>query len=339
MVGFQVVVAVLAAAGLSDAAELKVSYRKYCIRYFGSVRADVDLATTVPQFNYNGSIPCPRKWAMPRVRGATLTFCPFPDYVKNPSGSMMEIEFSLRGMTSIERHLPVDDLSLRDILLTNGSMPGPFPNGATPAVLTYDTEKSTQFFPSWILNGTQASLYEDPTTRGNPKSGVFFSCQDLTKNDYPKERYCGWYQDYDAGCWISQTIPFSMQGAVNYSITFNNNEATVKLWTTSEWYQNDSYTGANTTAYVEFGGTRSLPSVTDYDYWRNSETVYEVEKENVNSMKWETDDNKLPVFINNTATKETYAARNQTFSTNSSPPTIIPLSLYLIIALAASWVL
>ncbi|KPI40350.1 uncharacterized protein AB675_7620 [Cyphellophora attinorum] len=311
------------AASTHAANDIILNQYQYCIRFFGSLSVDLEIADGVAERNYNDTIMCPRSMSFPTVSGASLDICPPTDSLgspDNPSTLSAELRFS---HTSGELTDPVDDLRLQPQLVTNGSVRGPFQNGGTPAIIAFDEARTAKDGPdTWTINGTQNALIEEPDIEDRTQN-IYFGCR------YPNSRYyCGTYEDLhsdNGGCWNSQTFLFNMKNALNFTYRFSNNEASVEIWASSEYFLprreagtiDGAATGTNTTAYVVFGGTRRVPTVTDYDFWKNTELTYEQEVEdNVRRerMSFVRGVDGLPVLVNETDSGEEYASGNGSYS-------------------------
>jgi len=300
------------AVSVARSDDIVLNQFEYCIRYFGSVSASLTLPKDgVPQYNYNGTIRCPTEWSFPTIKGATLELCPpsSASYDKPSDGIAIAATLSFRGQISEELDRPIDALVLRDLLITNGSVQGPFSSNGKPAVLEPGQAPiSSELLPTWTINGTQDALIDT----GDHKAGFDLDCNNLQGKQ--KYQYCGFAQDEDdGGCWTHQAFSFSMKTPLNFTILFNNHEADVWINVTNP-YNNSALT---TAVEIKFGGTRDLPSVVDYDFWTNSEQVYEVYKNEESKMEFQPDKNKMPVFWNNTRSGEWYATVNQTYSQTS----------------------
>jgi hypothetical protein len=287
---------------------------QYCVIYFGSIEATLYLPDGgVPEKNYNGTATCPRKWEFPTTVGATFQLCPpFGGAYTDESRDHIALDatLSFRGAGQIEISRPVDYLMLRDLLITNGTVTGPFSAGGTPAVIVEDKAQSDLSRTTWTINGTQGAVI-DETLGGN----VFFSCQNLTPEQLGL-RYCGNDLDQqDGGCFFNQMFRFNMQLPLNFTMTFTSTRATVDLFAEMPYNK----TAFNSVAQVSFTGTTDFPSVTYYDFWNNAEKTYEQYQLLYNKyIKLVPDKNGLPVFWNDTDTGEWYATSNQTFSKPSA---------------------
>jgi hypothetical protein len=321
------------------AAETVLNQYQYCIKYFGAIKADLDLPRGAVNKNYNGTITCPLDWSFPTERGATLTICPTSSngFSEPSDGITIDIELSFQPKTG-ELSRPIDGASMRDLLVTNGTVKGPFTNGGTPAILAEDPERSTQFVPVWTINGTEQSMINNKNnkTRGE---GFYLSCNNFDRSKLTK--YCGFFQDtQEDGCWVDTTFQWTMEGPgrVNYSIRFSDSTASVEFWTRQEHFRTSdgSPTGFFEEAYFVFGGDRNLPSVVDYDYWTNSFSDYETEKENLNDFHFQADDQRFPVFVNKSTRAEMYSTRNGTYTNRSwALTTHVPLVTVVITTICA----
>ena len=296
--------------GASSASSRPLNQIDYCVRYFGSIEADLQLPKeAVPQFNYNGTIRCPTDWDFPVLEGATLTLCPpfnglYTDEDKDHIA--MDATLSFRGQSSQLLDRPVDALRLVNLLITNGSVPGPFTKNGKPAVLARDEAASNSVTSTWTVNGTEGAII-DPSAR----PGVYFSCGNLPES-WRSGKYCGVGQDSDGGCFHDQQMRFNMSTPLNFSIRFSPFQASVDL----SGHNPYNRSGFESSARIRFEGTTNLPSVVDYDFWRNSEMVYEVYQGYRNQIRLVADDKGFPVFQNLTPSGEWYATVNQTYKVN-----------------------
>ena len=302
-----------------DPDDIVLNEYQYCIKYFGYVQLDVELPDSVPDYNYNGTQLCPASFELyPGISGATLEIC--PPYSSDQDGMALSASLIFQPMDG-QLDGPLDYLELTPTLITNGSVPpAHFEGNGIPATLAKDIHESDPLIPVWTINGTQAALTDYPDITDD-NQGVYISC------DYPGSNiYCGGYEDiHDAvtgGCWRSQSIPFNMQTAMNFTFRFDMNEATVEIWVESEYVTYlGNRTGANTQAYLKFSGGKQLPSVVDYDFWENSQSDYEVESgymEERKDMKLEEDEAGMPILVNRTDSGEWYDSANGTFSTQKA---------------------
>jgi len=320
--------------GVAEAAapEIVLNQYQYCIRYFGGISADLDLPRGAVQKNYNGSVTCPLSWSFPTERGATLTICPISSNIfSEPSdGITLDIELSFLPRNG-ELSRPIDGVQLRDLLVTNGTVKGPFTNGGTPAILAEDPDRSTSLLPVWTINGTEQSMINNKNNRTRGE-GFYLSCNNFDRSKLTK--YCGFFQDsQEDGCWVSTSFVWSMEGPgrVNYTIRFSDSTASVEFWTRQEYFRRSdgAPTGFFEEAYFVFGGDRNLPSVVDYDYWTNAMSDYENEKADLNDFHFQADDQGFPVFVNRSTRAESYSARNGTYQNRSWGSTIsVPSAIY-----------
>jgi hypothetical protein len=288
-----------------------VDYKKFCIKYFGSILADVYVANSVPERNYNGTLPCPRSWKLPEIVGATLNFCPYPDSVDNPNGAVMDIELSFRGKKGFQPFRAIDAFLFNNFLVRNDLSRRPIANDGAAAGIAYNTNTSTSGVPMWIISGTQASLTQYPTTESS-KAGGYFSCADAGGT-----KYCGVAQDdVDGGCWSSQIFKWNMKNPLNYNVTFDGQRATFVITAEDEWKPNGRSTDTSTKADILFSGGRLLPG-RNLGYWGNSETTFDEEFEAYTQFHWEVGDRNYPVFVNRQLSREWYSTSNGTFSTNA----------------------
>lgn len=306
---------VSASSAFEDPSTILLANRaSVAISYFGSITAEVFLASTVSETNFNGTIVCPREWDLGTLDGAHLRLYPgvidsFDDTpypgLEEGGGLAMRAEL-LANRWNGGMSYNIDGVNMRDILITNGSTLGPFMNSGTPAILAPDPEKLANnpwfSFPVWTINGTQSAFVVAPKS---PES-IFLNCGNSRHRGY-----CGYFQDTKRnGCWYGQDFDFGVdEQPSNFSIRFSNNEATFDMWVESEF----NSTGVNSVAHIVFKGNRHLPSITDYDFWRRSPLNYELAREYVNDMKLEADESNMPVFRNDTSTQDWWATVNGTF--------------------------
>jgi hypothetical protein len=323
--------AVLSLSQLTAASDIILNQYQYCIRFFGSVSAEIELPDAIPTRNYNDSITCPTQMRLPAVSGATLDICPPTSSLSSPDNpSTLSAELRLQAIAG-QLDPPLDHLRLQPQLITNGSISGPFQNNGAPALIAFDEARTARdISPTWTINGTQASLIELPDV-DDRSQGVYVGCFYKGSN-----YYCGTSSDLDApdgGCWRDQQFLFNQRAsAMNFTFRFSNNEASVEVWTSTEYFlpRRDSGTvdgvgtGTNTSVYMIFGGNRNVPSVVDYDFWEMAEMDYEVEIANAEMRKGMVlvkGIDGLPVLMNDTGRGgdgESYAAGNGSYSEQES---------------------
>jgi hypothetical protein len=265
----------------------------YCTRYYGSVKADINLEGVVQEYNYNGTILCPDEFELPNypnyLQGATLDICPPLDYDNEVAALEVRLSYS---DTSYVLSGPIDNLDIHDILITNGSVTQAFENNALPAILQWDEANGNLVRPTWTVNGTQSALSSAPDA-DDYTQGVYFDC-DYNGFDY----YCGNGGDEDdGGCFLRQSFYFNMQSRMNFTIRFSDGEATFEIWAEQEYWNAKAPTGKYTKAYVSFAGNRQLPSIVDYDFWENTMSNYETEQEFLSTrmnLRWEADEQNMP---------------------------------------------
>jgi hypothetical protein len=319
--------AVLSLSPLTAASDIILNQYQYCIRFFGSVSAELELPDAIPPQNYNDSVTCPTQMRLPTVSGATLDICPPTSSLSSPDNpSTLSTELRLQAIAG-QLDPPLDHLRLQPQLITNGSMSGPFQNGGTPAMIAFDEARTARdVSPTWTINGTESSLIELPNA-DDRSQGVYLGCFYKDSN-----YYCGTSSDLDAsdgGCWRDQQFLFNQRAsALNFTFRFSNNEASVEIWASTEYFlpRRDSGTvdgagtGTNTSVYMIFGGNRNVPSVVDYDFWEMAEMDYEIETANEEMRKGMVlvkGSDALPVLMNDTArggNGESYAAGNGSYS-------------------------
>jgi hypothetical protein len=320
-----VAAALLAALhGVDSASSTPLNQYQYCIRYFGSVKAKLELPKeAVPEFNYNGTIRCPTSWDFPTIEGATLQLCPpfnglYTDEAKDHIA--MDATLSFRGQIAQQLNRPVDALRLVNLLITNGTVPGPFTKNGKPAVLARDDAASNLVTTTWTINGTEGAII-DPSTR----PGVYFSCGNLPESQR-FGAYCGVGQDSDGGCFHDLRMVFNMSTPMNFSMRFSPSQASVDMTGRNPYNRSDFESFAT----VRFEGNTQLPSVVDYDFWRNSESVYEVYQSEQNRIRLVPDDNGFPVFQNLTSSGEWYATANQTYKANGGARSVAMMNTALL---------
>jgi hypothetical protein len=308
----------------------------FCIRYYGSVSAEVDLPDTIPTYNYNQTTICPRSFNFPNLSGATLTICPPSSSLSDDDPVAISAELRFRDVSG-ELTGPIDNLRLSPRLITNGSTVGPFASNGKPAIIAHDPgHEISSLSPVWTINGTQAALTDSPDADDRTNS-VYFGCR-YEHSPY----YCGGFEDRhapDGGCWDSQWILFNMHDPLNFTYRFSNDEASVYLWARSplalsddEAEQGRNIESNSSSVYIVFGGNREVPSVVDYDFWTNSESDYEIETTFAaerQGLNFELGDDGGPVFMNETkqgGDGEGYAVGNGTaVSESAAPPISQPL--------------
>jgi hypothetical protein len=311
----------------------------YCITYFGSVQGTVTLPQgPVPLRNWNGTATCPLYWSFPALEGAIFTLCPHGStdgYWSKPSdGVAVDVTLSFRGdLTETLLH-SIDRLFLTNLLITNGSVAGPFTAGGRPAVLAKDAGRSTAALPAWIINGTQeAEIYAARS------EGVYFDCNNLT----PAERYqyCGDFYDINkGGCWSSYQFQWNMTNPLNFTFEIFGNSAIIDISSANDY----NGTGQNIVATIHFEGTTLLPAAGNTVFWNNSGVTFVQYQENANAFELVPDQEGLPLFLNNTKTGEWYDSSNQTYSVRSGSdlgvriPSGLQVLILAVVCVGASYV-
>lgn len=285
----------------------------YCIRYFGSIRASVDVADAVPEYSLHNEFRCPRTWNFPSTRGAILELCP-PYLLSRPAFKGQAMMASLKfGDTYLDR--PIDGLSFSNMYITNGSVPGPFANDGQPAVIVQDPGASgAARFGAWFINGTETAFVEAPD--GDDRTWVvYLNCYDFNSTD----RFCSYEYASSgvtgpiSGCWVEQAFYFNMETPLNFSIWFDYWDATVDIWSESEYIANYAGTGSTSKLTLHFRGNRPLPTVTDDEFWDNSPLTYEAVVATMHqTMEFRRDDQGFPLFWNRT-NENWYSTRNGTY--------------------------
>lgn len=289
---------------------------KFCVKYFGSVEVLLKLPQESPSKNYNGTVDCPLEWHFEGTKGGTLTICP-PSYglwweeKKDNINLDVELRFSNGAVT--ESYKPIDNVLLQHLLITNGSITGPFSSNGTPAILAPDKKPLvTQRFPTWTVNGTQRALIDSNLWR--TARGAYLTCDTLPDRGAPQ--YCG--DPYDIrqdGCWSRTQLGFNFTNPMNFTVRFSTAEATVDLWFEQAYTRYDGTSvGANQKVYMQFTGDRKLPDEDDLEFWDTSELNYTYEDINWNDIAFLPDEEGFPYFINDSTSgaKESYYTSNTT---------------------------
>jgi hypothetical protein len=300
------------AAALASAQSGPENSDHYCITYFGTIQGSVTLpAGPIPARNYNGTTACPLFWQFPAAPGATLVLCPAgtgDDYWAKPGDALaVSAALNLRGDESEVLSRPLDDVYLQNLLITNGSVAGPFTAGAQPAVLARDGARSTPAVPAWVINGTQAAeIYE------TPNQGVYFNCANLAPGQ--RYQYCGNFDDtHSGGCWSEYHFTWNMTQPLNFSIEFTSTSATMEISSANDY----NSTGHNILASLHFQGSTAIPPVADTAFWSNSFVNATQYQQHANAFQLVPDQEGLPLFLNGTKSGEWYDTANQTYSARS----------------------
>lgn len=281
---------------------------EYCIQYYGSIRANIELPDTVPQLTNDGEDLCFTSWppAYDERRGAVLRLCPPLTDSNRDSGSIMDLRLNF-GYTQNSNEFPIDSFTLQDIAITNGS--SSFASGESAMLAPHGDWRW-----DWSINGTGKAIQPNPNIE--TWEGVVLSCFNME----PDPRIvCG------GDCWSQQKIPFNTQ-EMTYTVLFSDEEAMVEIHAESEFED----TGANTIVDVIFRGDRKLPSMTDYEFWTHAKVLnYEALVAEQNSRTWAmmlgNDSQGFPVFGNKTKDSpfledddERYFSKNATYSVEQS---------------------
>lgn len=298
---------------------------KFCVKFFGDISAEVLVGEGWRGRNHDGTVQCPDRWAFPSMRGAMMTLCPpSPDGSSDSSLSDSPSTPGLAMVATLEFHAitgtfarPIDFFRLANFPITNGSVPGPWDKeGGAPAVLAPQAQEPGQSGPEWTINGTEKALL--PTTAGVPDLELYLNCTDLAPSQ--RDQYCGTREDTEAGgCWQGQWFGrFSGSAPVNFTVRFSSGEGSALVYVDAASKLGNGTDMGASTAIVRFEGGRELPSVVDYDFWRNSEADYEREAANINEMGFAPDHVGMPLFINRTQSREWYDTANGTFFVHDS---------------------
>lgn len=210
---------------------------------------------------YNGTIFCPLHWEFPAIGGAVLQICPPPEIygeIAKPSDGIA-ISVSMR-YGYVVRDMATTQLSLGDdVLITNGSVRGPFSFGSQPAVLVRDLTRDIP--DAWIINGTKGAIYDGD---GN---GVSCDCWSLS----PEQRHqcCGYTAlPPSIDCWSSSHIMWKSMNPVNFTVKFTGDSTTLDIASAND-YNN---TGQDILATVHFSGVAVIPAAGDAAFW-NFQTI------------------------------------------------------------------
>ncbi|KAF2752141.1 hypothetical protein M011DRAFT_498660 [Sporormia fimetaria CBS 119925] len=219
----------------------------YCIQYYGSITAEIELLETVSRFNNNDSISCPREWDFGRTQGAYLELCPTPYHPDRKKGSVIEVDLNFSPDPAKVSHPVSFRLWGGHSLITNGTYDGSVESNGEPAVLAADPDTwlsdRWQSNSQWTINGTGKAFTQTPSSTVSASSALL-SCLDLDNPD----QYCG------EGCWQAQRFVFTMGKTLNYTVKFSIGQAEVELVVEDEF----NNTGGNSVARFTFGGSRAL---------------------------------------------------------------------------------
>jgi hypothetical protein len=284
------------------------------VTYFGGVGAELIMPDTdnTPQRNWNDTEYCPNWWTFWPRSGAVFQLCPYlvsgPYEIQEASAMSVDLSFN---PDDLDRN-PLTSADLSNIFITNGSVRGPFAYDVTPAVISLEESENTEpvLYSTWSVNGTQeAFLTNDPSAT----SYVSFDCSKAYGDD--SGGYCGTFYDrQQGGCWSMQKFSLHNQTTTNFSVRFNNDLATVDIWTVQPWIDKNGTDLGDIQVHVKFSGKRDLPSITEYSFWENSDTTYEVGQTLVNDIELREDSARMPLFYNDTKSKEWYSSGNGTYS-------------------------
>ncbi|KAF3481747.1 uncharacterized protein GIQ15_04506 [Arthroderma uncinatum] len=293
----------------------------YCFMYFGNMSAVVHVPDALPDINYNGN-KCPRTWNIDLPNPSTLRLCP-PANTPTTSLENLAVDVALRVYEVNKDIWNLNPISLQiyDILVSNGSVPGPYVNGVIkPAILAPNKEPSDGL-PAWTIKGTEEALFEDKkdTQYSGPNRYVELACAKVSNND--SDHYCASRQEGHTGegCWRDSRIYWTTDAQnLNYTFQFDNSSAAVTLSTKAEhiYLRNNTHTGTYLTAEIRFQGHHILPAK-DSKFWSNYSGDYQSEKEHYHDgiIRLVPDETGMPLLLNSTS-GEWYAARNGTFLKN-----------------------
>lgn len=298
------------------------NYYDYCIKYYGTVSADIDVADVVPEKSWNGNRTCPRRWELASGGGASLKLCPpVLEWYGNDGMDAAAINVELvynpgRG----ENDLDITYFTFRNMLVTNGTASGPFLNDGKPAILLKGEDQDESSWPIWRINGTEKSLVHCPKAEKCSVDGGIARLSCWTQRDNaPWFQYCGFAEDSDKlACWDQEEIGWNMHWPMNFSIGFDDYKAKIQLWARSKTPRYpEAGNRSFSTTYLEFVGRREVPSVAEYKFWNNTDMGYESETakyEKSRKMGVVPDGQGYPLFVNRSGNGEWYALVNQTFS-------------------------
>lgn len=283
----------------------------YCVTYFGGIAADLTIPDRSPNKNYNGTASCPPWWRF-HADGAKLRICPptTPEEGNVGEAQMLDIElyYASNGnrVNGDDEYGPITAARLSGLFITNDSATGPFGEGLQPAKIELQKSDAETINPAWSVNGTQESFLDDYA-----QLWLSFDCQDVDQEQFG---YCGNYYDrHWGGCWSAQSFELGEGKPVNYSVRFEDEEAELEIWIARPWIDINGTDLGEIAVKAHFAGDRELPSITEYDFWENSETSYEGAKDDVNDIKLKQDATGMPMFFNETAGSEWYSAGNGTY--------------------------
>ncbi|KAL4931345.1 uncharacterized protein BDV17DRAFT_288893 [Aspergillus undulatus] len=156
----------------------------------------------------------------------------------------------------------------------------------------------------------------------NLGTGLAVTCLNFSPEELDG-KYCGVGNDEigPQGCWTRHFMRWNNQSSVNFTITFNDDDAQVYIWAEEQYtYSNDDPANFSTRAEVSFWGWTGVPSIgSSVEFWDdNSELRYEdeIEKENETSVNLWSDEAGYPVF-HKISEGISYVTRNFTYSAPS----------------------
>ncbi|KAK2879446.1 hypothetical protein FQN49_000881, partial [Arthroderma sp. PD_2] len=276
------------------------NWSSYCFTFEGNLTAKFDVADDYPEFNFDGSKRCPRSWDFnEQPEPAVLRLCPPIDHRSITKNTSLALDVALKATgDSLLRHFDqaIREFKLYDMLVTNGSVPGPYIEGVVnPAVLAPD-KQSSNANGTWTIKGTEQSLFEEGSFDTEDRM-AWLSCERIRTEMHS---YCGTNLDLRGqGCWQSDWVVWTPDsGNLNYTFRFDNSSAEVNISTKHE-YMNSSndYTGSYSHVKFSFIGSHNIPESKYY-----SEYV----------IRLISDDTGMPALLNITDGAK-YFARNSTF--------------------------
>lgn len=105
----------------------------FCIRYYGDARRILTSLTQSPNINFDGSEFRPDDWNSD-LPTDVLDLCPaFPNEFDDVPEQSMHVRLFAADGYALDT--TISHLALQDVLITNGSGPGPWPSDDTPAIL------------------------------------------------------------------------------------------------------------------------------------------------------------------------------------------------------------
>lgn len=281
----------------------------FCINYYGTISATVTVDPEAVGVDASSMANCRSGmvWDTPSTSGAVLSICGVGSSFSSSAGPALAV--SLKQSTPFENEQAISQLSFQDFLITNSSMPGPFELDRVAANISGSAMRG------WNITGTKAAL--------NPK-GYSSVSLDCVRRNRPRHVHC---LDLDRSlrssnsCFATTSLDWNDDGIpANFSFQFQNLLASADIVTMVKWRADtngSSLNSVNSSTVFRFRGGIELPSIVDYDFWKNTTLTYEKLKKSETQLRWVPDKMDWPVMWNE-SNGAWYAVVNQTFGSSGA---------------------